>query len=416
MDLILIGTNYKKSPIELREKLSFSDSEIIDFLNKLKNSYIIKEALILSTCNRTEFYFVSDPDNIDIINEIICNDKDITPDEIKKFFYTYHKDEVVKHLYEVISGLDSMILGEHQILGQVKDAYSLSCEAKSSGIILNKLMHSAFSIGKRVRNETCIGLGNVSVASVAVGTAKKTFIDLTGHSALLIGAGAIGEATADNLSKNNIGKLYITNRTYERAELLASKLNAEPINFDKMKNIIKKVDIIITSIASKEFLLTRCELEKSIKGKNETPLFIIDLGMPRNIDPKISEIPNVTLHHIDSLKEIVDSNKEKRSKEIPKVKSVIDEELKKFMEWYEGLPLNPIIHDIKEKLEEIRLVEINKNIMELSKDEAEKFNDISKQMLNKAFSLFINKLKQIKEINKLSFLNIDDSEDADANR
>ena len=400
MDLIVIGLNLKTAPIDIREKISFSQIEILRALKEIKREKNLKESLILSTCNRTEFYAWVNTDNIDgekYIKNFISYFKKINIPPNNQYFYSFNSEETVRHLFKVASGLDSMVVGESQIFGQVKEAYALSCEAKANGIILNKLLHWTFRVGKRVRAETEIGIGAISVSSIATKLAQKIFKDLAKHSVLQIGAGETGELTAQHLKEKNIGELYITNRTFNKARLLAEKLKAKAVPFENMREILKKVDVVISSTSSQEYLITIDSMKKIMNLRNHRPLFIIDISVPRDFDPKINEIDNVFLHSIDDLQEIVDKNLKKRKRAIPKVLTIIEEEMNNFFQWYRYLKVTPIIKSLQNKIEDVRLSELKKNKKYFKEQDWRNLDLITKSMMNKLFHITLVKIKEFNE-------------------
>ncbi|MCP2520115.1 glutamyl-tRNA reductase [SCandidatus Aminicenantes bacterium Aminicenantia_JdfR_composite] len=410
MDLIVTGVNHKTAPIEFREKISFSRSEILNALKEIKKENSLKESLILSTCNRTEIYGCVNTNEVngeEYIKNFIRKFKKIDTSTNNQYFYTLNSEEAVRHLFKVASGLDSMIVGESQILGQVKEAYALSCEAKANGIILNKLLHWTFRVGKRARTETEIGIGAVSVSSAATELAQKIFKDLSKRSALLIGAGETGELTAQHLKEKEIGELYITNRTFKKAEVLARKLKAKAIPFENMEEIFKRVDVIISSTSSKEYLITADYMKKIMNFRNYQPLFIIDISVPRDFDPKINKIYNVFLHCIDDLQKIVDKNLEKRKGEIPKVLAIIEEEVKKFFQWYRSLKVTPIIKGLQRKIEEIRISELKKNRKYFKEEDWKNLELLTKSMMNKLFHITMIKIKEFNEDSQMGLLRLD---------
>ncbi|MFQ6082864.1 MAG: glutamyl-tRNA reductase [Candidatus Aminicenantia bacterium] len=410
MDLIVTGLNHKTAPIEFREKISFSQSEILNALKEIKKEKNLKESLILSTCNRTEFYVWVNTDKINgekYIKNFISNFKKINIPTNNQYFYTFKSEDTVRHLFKVASGLDSMIVGESQILRQVKEAYTLSCEAKANGIILNKLLHWTFRVGKKARAETEIGIGAVSVSSAVTELAQKIFKDLTKHSALLIGAGETGELTAQHLKEKEIGELYITNRTFKRAEVLAEKLNAKAAPFKNMEEIFKKVDVIVSSTSSQEYIITADYMKKIMNLRNHRPLFIIDISVPRDFDPKINKIYNVFLHYIDDLQKIVDKNLEKRKSEIPKVLTIIEEEIEKFFQWYRSLKITPIIKSLQKKIEDIRISELKKNKKYFKEEDWGNLDLLTKSMMNKLLHVTLIKIKEFNEDSQMGLLRLD---------
>ena len=394
-----IGLNYKSSPLKLREQLYFSKIEIRELLNSIKQDKIIQEALILSTCNRTEFYTLSD-DGTDVtnyINSLLIKYKNIKLKENRDYLYIYLDIDAIRHLMSVATGIDSMVLGEPQIFGQVKEAYKLACDCSSNGPFLNKLLHLTFRIGKQARINTRIGYGSVSVSYVAIESVKKFYADLAKYSALLIGAGDTGKLVTKHIVDAGIGKLFITNRTISKAKELASQFQGKIIPFNKMKNIMTKVDLVISSTSSPDYIITKNEMKDIMSQCSHRPLFIIDIAVPRDFDPEIGKLNNVFLKNIDDLQKIADKNLEKRKKEIPKVQAIIENGIKSFLDWQKTYKLNPVIKSLIEKMENIRKEEIEKNKNLLSKQELKRLNIISKNIIKKILHSPINKLKELKD-------------------
>jgi len=303
--------------------------------------------------------------------------------------------------------MDSMVLGEPQILGQLKSAYRISVEAGTTGAILNRLMNHAFTVGKRVRTETALGAGAVSVAYAAVELAQKIFHDLSKNAVLLIGAGETGELTAKHLREKGIGKLFITNRTFSRAKDLAEKLNGNALEFSQMHQVFHKVDIIIGATTTPEYLIRPEDLKTVLSKRRARPLFLIDLGVPRNFDPSLNKLEWIFLSDIDALEHIITQNIKKRQQEIPKAEKIISEEVEKFLEWQKGLQVTPTIISLREKIEKIRQKELKKYKNKLSETELRSADLISRAIVNKILHFPMVHLKKIGNGTPDSLLKID---------
>ena len=407
--MIVIGLNFRTADVALREKFSFSTEDIHTAFSEIKKDARVDECLILSTCNRTEFYVCTKKQDAisSYIQNFICTFKTIDPARMLPHFYHYHNDDAVRHLFKVISGLDSMMLGENQIFGQVKDAYAESCNCKMDGIIINRLLTRAFRVGKRVRTETQIAAGTVSISSAATELAEKIFTDLSKRTALLIGAGEMGELTATHLNEKQIGKLFIANRTFSKAEELAKTMDATTIAFEEIDDTLKTVDVVISATSAKEVIVTSDRMKKIMSARNHRPLFIIDIAIPRDFDPTIDNIYNVFLHSIDDLQKIVDKNLIKRKMEIPKVLSIAEEELANFLKWKKSLALTPIITQLQKRIEAIRLDEIAEG-KKYFKSEEEKYLDlVTKSMMNKLLNPVLIKLKEFNDDSELALTRLD---------
>lgn len=399
MDLIVIGMNHTTASVEIRERAAFSEEQAGQVLALIKKENVLFESMILSTCNRTEMYGVSSPEKnpeeymLDLLNKT----KSVDYFNESQYYYVYKGIDAVNHLFRVVSGLDSMVVGETQIFGQVKDAYKISCKSETVDIYLNKLLHRAFRAGKRVRTETSVGMGAVSVSLAACELAKKIFTELNKRKALLIGAGETGELSAKHLIEKGIGEFYITNRTYEKTEEVSWKLGGIAVPFDEYEDIIKIVDIIISTTGSPEPLVDYDKIKRCMNTRNNKPLFIIDIAVPRDFSPEIKEIENVFLHDIDDLKVIVDKNVEKRKSEIPKAEKIIKNETDSFMEWYDSLAAAPTIQMLLERFENIRKSELEHHRKKFVKKDWEQLEMFTKHFIQ---SLLHNPISKLKETNE----------------
>ena len=360
---ILAGISYKTAPVEIREKLSFSRESISDALKEIHNLDGIRECVVLSTCNRTEIYaFINKPpDEVrEKINRYILKTSGMGKDFLK-YFYFHTGIRVIEHLFYVTCGLDSMILGETQIFGQIKNLYAIACDKGCTGSALNRLFHQAFQVGKLIRSKTSISEGIVSVSSVAVLLAKKIYGRLEKRRVLLIGAGKIGKMCARQLVESGIEELYIANRTSARAVELAEELSGKIMPFENMAEMFDKVDIIISSAALKAPLITKSLLIENIGQRNGNPLILIDLGVPRNIEPDVVDVKNTHLFNIDNLEEVTLENRERRKNEAERAKELIARKVDEYCTWLEEREVFPVINNLRDKCENIRLEEL-KNI------------------------------------------------------
>jgi glutamyl-tRNA reductase len=373
--IILIGANHKTAPVQLRENLAFSDEEAQSALNFIKQDERIKEGMVFSTCNRTEFLYIPErEENIDTIINLISRQKNIEVSKFKRSLYIYKDDEAVRHLFIVASSLDSMVVGEPQILGQIKQAYRTAVEQKASGVLLNRLLHKSFSIAKRIRRETGIGDNAVSISYAAVELANKIFSDLSTKNVMLLGAGEMAELAVENLISNNVGKLIVANRTFENAMKLAKKFNGEVVKFEEKETALQGVDIIISSTGATEYVLTADHVKEVMRQRNQEPFFFIDIAVPRDIDPAINNISNAYLYDIDDLKNVVESNIQQRKKETIKAERYIEEAVIIFRKWIEGLSIVPTIKAINKKISSITDIEYKKTfsgLKHISKEDAD---------------------------------------------
>ncbi|MFH2060580.1 MAG: glutamyl-tRNA reductase [Pseudomonadota bacterium] len=365
-NIILIGANHKTAPVELREKLSFSEEETLAGLEFFKQDQDIKECMIFSTCNRTEILYIPETgDQVDKVISFISDHKHIDISEFKKTLYVYKDEEAIQHLFMVASSLDSMMVGEPQILGQIKQAYRVAVSTKSSGVFLNRLMHKAFSVAKRVRKETGIGDNAVSISYAAIELANKIFSDLSQKSVMLLGAGEMAELAVEHLISNNVKDIIVANRTFKNAVELAQKFNGQAVKFEERQEVLIDVDIIISSTGATEYVLTYEHVKKIMKQRNHKTIFFIDIAVPRDIDPKINDISNAYVYDIDDLNNIVESNIEQRGKETIKAQRFIDEAVVKFCKWLESLAIVPTIKALNDKMTAIVEMECKKTLSSL---------------------------------------------------
>jgi len=399
VNLILVGVNHKTTPVEIREKLAFTKGKIEESVNHLFNFPDIIEHTILSTCNRVEIYARANSQDsaIKSIKQFICDFHQLSLVELEDHFYSYSNKEAVEHLFRVSSSLDSMILGEAQILGQVKEAYSLARDLRSTGLVLNQLFEKAFSIAKKVREETGIAERSVSISSAAVELAQKIFDDLENHTVMLVGTGEMAELAAKHLISYGVKTIYVTSRTYERAANLARTLNGSALDFEAFKNELHRADIVITSTSAPNFIIKKEIVEKAIHERKNKPIFFIDIAVPRDIEPDVNDLENVYLYDIDDLQVVVSANIKEREKEAKNAMNFISQEVTKFNNWVGALDAVPTIVEIRKKAENIRKQEIEKTlkkISHLSEDEKQLLRQMSSSMINKILHKPTIKLKQ----------------------
>ncbi|MEW5806331.1 MAG: glutamyl-tRNA reductase [Acidobacteriota bacterium] len=361
MAIVVVGENHKSAPLAVRERLAFTESQIRESITALKAMDGVEECIILSTCNRVEVIANSDHDRgIYSIQKFLCDYHGLSPEDFKKYSYRYVGKEAINHIFKVTSSLDSMIVGEPQILGQVKSAYSLAKELNATGIILDKLFQKAFSIAKRVRSETGIAKSAVSVGYAAVELAKKIFGDLTGKSIMILGAGEMSELAATHLVRNGITAVFVSNRTFQRAVELAEMFNGIAINYDEFLTYMEKVDIVISSTAAPHYIIKKEDAYRIIKLRRGRPLFIIDIAVPRDVDPGVNEVDNIYLYDIDNLQEVVNGNIEERKNQAEIAEKILAEETKAFEKWLSVLAVTPTIAQLKNKLYKIGREELER--------------------------------------------------------
>jgi len=369
----------------VREKVSFDETSCSGILSDINAIDGIRESVLLSTCNRTEIYAVIDESPEDVRNRLedYILDSSGANRNVLDCFVSLEGEDVIDHLFRVASGLDSMILGEPQILGQVKNAYAKACDLQCTGPELNRLFHNAFKVGKLIRNKTAVGEGAVSVSFAAVERAKEIFGTLEGRTVLLVGAGKTGELSAKRLVDIGVTHLIIANRTAGRARELAKNLGGEAAPFDCIVDLSRKVDIIISSITSAEPVITRQMLEPAVSGRNGKQLLLIDLGVPRNIDADTAELDTVQLLNIDDLEEITLGNMDKRRVEAEKAEEIIAEEVDDFSTWLSGRDAIPLIRNLHVMCEDIRLDELTKIKNRVSDEELETIDLVTRRIVRK---------------------------------
>lgn len=384
MNIFCTGINHRTAPIDIRERMWFSNEEIISALPVLKEKFL-QEAVLVSTCNRTELYYVPQSQRLngEPLWHILAAFKSAEPHVGENHFYSLDAGNTVKHIFSVASGIDSMILGDVQILSQMKDAYNVARDAHCTDILLNRLFPAAFHVGKRTRTETEIAEGAVSVSYAAAELATKIFEDLSRRTALLIGTGETGTLTAKHLTGRNLGNLLLANRTRARAEELVAHLGGRVIDFHNILPELSQVDIVISSVESPSFVLSQNEIRQAMKQRGNKPLFIIDIGVPRNIDPLANTIENVFLNDIDALNHIVDKNLAHRKEEIPAIQKIIAEESALFTAWYDSLEITPTIQQLREHFEAIRQGEVEKHLHHFPAESKEDLELLTKRIVNK---------------------------------
>ena len=365
--IVNIGMNHETAPVELRELVAFGSQNIDTVMNAISDIKDIKESIVLSTCNRVEILFTTDNEKEvrEAVIEFLSHFSGIKREKLVPTLYIYNDQEAIRHIFRVGASLDSLIVGEPQILGQVKEAYRIAIDHKSSSVILNRLMHRTFSLAKKIRTETDISGSPVSISFAAVELGKKIFGDLQGKKVLLVGAGEMAELAATYLLNNRIDKILVTNRTFSRAMELADQFHGKAISFDEIGDHLLEVDIVITSTASPEPIITSKQVKNTMRGRKNRPLFFIDIAVPRNVEPRVNEIENAFVYTIDDLKGIVESNLSKRKGEAVKAERMIDEEVIKFSEWLKTLDVVPTIVALKEKCKKICQIELKKTLSSL---------------------------------------------------
>jgi glutamyl-tRNA reductase len=386
-DIVLLGINHKTAPVEIRECIAFSQDESALALQTLHRMPFIDEVILFSTCNRVEVLFVTQNTSAAIAEtkKFIADFNKIPVEKFENALYVHVDDDAVRHVFRVASSLDSMLVGEPQILGQIKDAYRTATSLKTSGVILNRLLHRTFFVAKRIRSETGIGDRAVSISYAAVELGKKIFGTLNKKKVLLIGAGEMAELAVEHLIRNKVGDILVANRTFETGVKLAKEFNGKAIRFEEIRDCLKFVDIIISSTGAADFIITRDHVKGVIRTRRNRPIFFIDIAVPRDIDPAVNWLTNSYVYDIDDLKGVIDENIEDRQREAVKGERIVDEAVIRFREWYDGLDVVPTIIALRNKLESIAETEFKKTLQsnKMSGQGAEAIRKMTSSIINK---------------------------------
>jgi glutamyl-tRNA reductase len=380
--LIVVGVSHTTAPIEVREKLAFRPWEALHSLARLREERLIREGVVLSTCNRTEIYAVEEKEGgVERISTLLS---DRLGGDAASFVYVRHDREATAHLFEVAAGLDSMILGEAQIQGQVKDAWE-ECRAES-GPILNRMFQGAMLAASRAREETGIGRGAASVSSAAVQLAKKIFGGLSGRRAMVLGAGDVAELALECLMAEGVRVAIVANRTHERAKSLAERHGATAMHYDQCWDSLRDVDVLICSTASPHPVVTINRLGAAVEARGDRPLCILDIALPRDVDTAVGELDNVFLYDLDDLKAAAAANLERREENVPAARAIIADEVQKYWDWVAGLAAVPVVREFREEMDRLRSTELAaafRRLGPLSPEQAEVIEHFSRSLMNK---------------------------------
>ena len=364
MSIVLVGVNHKSAPVEVRERLAFTEDACANGLRTLVDGEVVREGLIVSTCNRVEVLAETASerlnDTIERVNQFLSGTNALPRSFFEAHLYQHTDDQAIRHLFRVTSSLDSMVVGEPQVLGQVRRAYSIALEAGTAGRILNRLVHHAFRVAKRVRTETGIGANAVSISYMAVELGRKIFDSLAGHTALLIGAGEMAELSARHLLNAGVTRVLLANRTEERAERLATELGGEIVSFDGLADYLAEADIIICSTAADQYVITESMAREALSKRRNRPSFFIDISVPRNIDPAVGKIPNVFVFDIDDLESVISSNIREREREAERAELIVESEIMQFQQTLRVLDIGPTIGALRNKLHDIAKLELTR--------------------------------------------------------
>jgi len=398
--LLIVGVNHRTAAVAVRERLAYADEEIVPALARLRGAApALREAALLSTCNRVEVVAVA-AEPAQAAEEVIrflSSDRDVEQASFAESIYRFDGREAVRHLFRVGASLDSMVVGEPQILGQLKIAYAQTAEAATIGPILHRAFHKAFSVAKRVRKSTMIGHGSVSVASAAVTLANQIFDTLADKTVMLMGAGKMAELCARQLKSLGIESLLITSRTFDRAVAIARELGGTAVPFDSYKPYLRIADIVIGSLAATKPVLLAGEFESVVRERRYRPVFLIDLGVPRNFDERLNALSNVYLYDIDDLGQVVDKSRGEREREAEKAEQIVELEVESFWRWMNGLDLVPAIRDIRTSMERLREQELARHrgwLLELAPEERERVELVTRGLVNKVLHRILAGLRR----------------------
>jgi len=398
--IVVAGLNYRTAPVAIREKFTFSDEALTQALKELKQTKSVMECVIVGTCNRTELYVVVEREHIcgHYLRGFIEKWFDVPRDQFNKHLYVYENEKAIDHLFHVTSGLDSMVIGETQILGQVKDAFQLAQHEKTTGIMFNTLFKQAVTMAKRAHTETGIGENPVSVSYAAVELGKRIFGSYAHKKVMIVGAGKMSELTVKHLYANGADQVIVVNRTLNRARELAEKFHGIACSMDKMLQYLEDVDIVISSTGSAGFVLNREQVAGILQKRRSRPLFMIDIAVPRDLDPAIGELPNVFLYDIDNLQTIVNNHLQERRKAAVIIEDMIASEMLVFEQWTKTLGVSPLIQALQAKagtIHEETMDSLVKKLPDLDERELKVIRKLTKSIVNQMLRDPVNRIKEM---------------------
>ena len=400
IQVALIGCNHRTASVEFRERVAFTPEQALHAADELRRQGILEEAVVLSTCNRSELYGVP-----------VEAGESVT-DAMERFFISFHElprgewngrlyrsagSDAVRHLFRVAAGIDSMLLGEAEILGQLRTAYTQALDHGATGPVLNRVFQGAIEVGKRVRSETEVGARPMSAALAGVKLAERVFGNLKGRSALIVGAGAMAEQVVEHLRNRGIGSLRVVNRSLDHAAEVARRVGGEAIAWESLEGMLGAPDVIVTSVGGSGGVLSRAQLERAVAARGGRPVFVVDLGVPRNVAPDAAGLYNLYLYNIDDLGEIVEQNKKAREAEIPRAEAIISEQLAKFEGWRATLEAGSIVDDLRARFHRDRerlLSEKLAEMPEVSPEERARIAHITEQLIERVLDQPAEKLRR----------------------
>jgi glutamyl-tRNA reductase len=405
MSIVLIGVNHKTAPVEVRELLAFSEKASTEGLRGLVDGEIIREGLIVSTCNRVEVLTATTTEQLQLgtqrITDFLDSARGLPTGFLNKHLYSHTDDQAVRHLFRVASSLDSMVVGEPQVLGQVRRAYSLAVEAGTAGRVLNRLVHHTFRVAKRIRTETGIAANAVSISYMAVELGKKIFNSLKGQTVMLIGAGEMAELSARHLVNAGVGRVLIANRTEEAARRLANEFGGETIPFDQLAEFLPEADVVICSTDAPNYVVTE-PLTRHVREKRRNkPTCFIDISVPRNIDPAVGNLPNVFVFDIDDLESVISSNIREREREAERAELIVQSEVMQFQQSLRAMDIGPTIGALRQKLQELARAEMDRHrnrLGSLTSEQETAIEALLMSTVNKISHPVLNQMRRSHEI------------------
>ncbi|MBT7164047.1 MAG: glutamyl-tRNA reductase, partial [Victivallales bacterium] len=403
MHLLTLGLNHTTAPVEVRERLAFAEGDQPDSLRQLREGYGLSEVAILSTCNRSEIYASSDGPHLEPVRRYLAEQRRLDVADLAPCFYEYVDAEAATHLFRVSSGIDSLVIGESQILKQVREALETSQAVGSARLVINEVFQRALRVGKRARTETDIGRGHLSVSTAAVELASQIFDNLESRSALLLGAGEMIELTAQYLIDTGLSRFVVANRTVERAADLARRFQAKAVALDGIAQHLLDVDIVIASTAAPGFVLAAETVRHAMSQRRGRPLFLIDIAVPRDIDPAVRSLDNVFLFDMDDLETVVASNRQDREGEIRRVQAIVDDELGNFLHWFNALGAGPLIRALRQQAGDLQTAELDRWTAKLGH-----LSDDDRQLVEQVLRGYANKLLHQPLVQIREFANRDD--------
>jgi glutamyl-tRNA reductase len=406
MEIVLVGLNHRTAPVEVRERVSFTAEQARRAASELRSRGILEETLVLSTCNRSEVYGVppeASRESAAGLSAFLGEFHAVRPDLLDVSLYHHYDRHAVRHLFRVAAGLDSMMLGEAEILGQVREAYRFAHEQGATGPVLNRMFQAALEVGKRVRSETELGTRPMSVASAGVKLAERIFGKLAERAALVLGAGAVSEQVLAQLRDRGVTKLLVMNRSLERAAKLAAEFRGTVVPWGEWDAALQAPDMIVSSVGSEEPVLERAVLERAMAARGNRALFIMDLGVPRNIDPAAAELYNAYLYNLDDLAGIVQQSRAVRESEIPRAESIVEEQLGKFLSWQASVELVGLVDQLRARLQDQRACFIRdrmESMKHLSPEDRERIEGLMAELLEKLLLEPAERLRGEKELRR----------------